>query len=426
MAATTGIRQRHGNGCKRPESGCKCPWQAEVYSPRDKKKIRKLFPTKDAAKGWRADASGQVRRKELRAPTAVTLDQAADAWLEGARTGLIRTRSGDPYKPSAVRSIEADLRLRVRPEFGPRKLAAITHTDLQDFVDTLVAEELSPSTIGGAILPLRVIYRRAVKRPDSGITVNPTTGLELPKAGGPRERVADPDECSRLLGALAPSDRALWATAMYAGLRRGELQALRVENIDLDAGRHGMIHVLYGWDPVEGEIPTKNRRRRKVPILKCLRPYLEPHLEGLPWSERPDGLVFGDEPRKPFAPSSNEQRAKRAWGWKQVPNPEGGSPKKIRVPSRPDPLEPIAMHECRHTYVALLIAAKVELYTIAQLIGDTVKMVETTYAHLLKGAEQRAGEELDTYLDLADTSARLAQLEPTGTIAGTSDIELAS
>jgi len=83
------------------------------------------------------------------------------------------------------------------------------------------------------------------------------------------------------------------------------------------------------------------------------------------------------------------------------------------------------MHECRHTYVALLIAAKVDLYTIAQLIGDTVKVVEMTYAHLLEGAEQRAGEDLDTYLALADTSARLAQLEPTGANTGTSNIELA-
>ena len=49
-----GVRQRHGNGCKQPASGCRCPWQAEVYSARDKKKIRKLFPTKAAAKGWRA------------------------------------------------------------------------------------------------------------------------------------------------------------------------------------------------------------------------------------------------------------------------------------------------------------------------------------------------------------------------------------
>src|SRR5437899_6340140 len=104
MAATTGIPQRHGNGCKRPKGGCKCPWQAEVYSARDKKKIRKLFPTKTAAKGWRDDASTAVRKKMMRAPTAITMEAAAQAWLDGARKGLIRTRSGDEHKPSAIRS----------------------------------------------------------------------------------------------------------------------------------------------------------------------------------------------------------------------------------------------------------------------------------------------------------------------------------
>lgn len=50
---------------------------------------------------------------------------------------------------------------------------------------------------------------------------------------------------------------------MYAGLRRGELRALRVEAIDFDAG---VIHVLKGWDDKEGEIDTKGRTRRRVPI----------------------------------------------------------------------------------------------------------------------------------------------------------------
>jgi hypothetical protein len=27
----TGLRQRHGNGCNRPASGCRCQWEANVY-----------------------------------------------------------------------------------------------------------------------------------------------------------------------------------------------------------------------------------------------------------------------------------------------------------------------------------------------------------------------------------------------------------
>ena len=84
----TGIRQRHGNGCKRPASACKCPWEASVYSKRDGKKIRKTFPTKAAAAAWRNDASTAVRKKLLRAPVPTTIEQAAAAWLEGARQGV--------------------------------------------------------------------------------------------------------------------------------------------------------------------------------------------------------------------------------------------------------------------------------------------------------------------------------------------------
>src|SRR5204863_4978590 len=97
-----GVRQRHGNRCSQ-RGRCECPWQAEVYSKRDSKKIRKLFPTKAAAAGWRRDTGGAVDRHELRAPTPTTLAQAMEAWFEGARSGTIRNRSGDPYKPGAIR-----------------------------------------------------------------------------------------------------------------------------------------------------------------------------------------------------------------------------------------------------------------------------------------------------------------------------------
>jgi integrase len=76
-------------------------------------------------------------------------------------------------------------------------------------------------------MPLRVIYRRALARGE--VAVNPCTGLELPAVRGRRDRIASPAEAAALIEALPESDRALWATALYAGLRRGELLALRWE-----------------------------------------------------------------------------------------------------------------------------------------------------------------------------------------------------
>ena len=75
-------------------------------------------------------------------------------------------------------------------------------------------------------MPLRAIFRRAVARGE--LAVNPTSALELPAVRGRRDRIVSPEQAAQLLVALPERDRPLWATALYAGLRRGELQALRV------------------------------------------------------------------------------------------------------------------------------------------------------------------------------------------------------
>ena len=55
---------------------------------------------------------------------------------------------------------------------------------------------------------------------------------------------------------------------LTAGLRRGELQALRVRDIDLQSN---LIAVERGWDQVEGVIEPKSRAgRRSVPLLGML------------------------------------------------------------------------------------------------------------------------------------------------------------
>ena len=67
----------------------------------------------------------------------------------------------------------------------------------------------------------------------------------------------------------------MWATAMYAGLRRGELKALAAGSIDLATG---LIQVERSWDYYEGIIGLKSKAgKRKVPIAGVLRD----HLDGL-------------------------------------------------------------------------------------------------------------------------------------------------
>jgi len=184
-----------------------------------------------------------LRKGTMRAPTRTTLAAAAHDWLAAAKAGIARTRSGDPYKPSALRSYEEALRTKVLPELGRLRLSAVDRVAIQDLVDRLVARGLAPSTVRNAVLPLRAIFRRAVTR--SEVVQNPTLALSLPAVRGRRERVARP-EARALIDAVPEGDRAIWATALYAGLRRGELQALRFEDVDLEGG---VIRVERSWDP---------------------------------------------------------------------------------------------------------------------------------------------------------------------------------
>jgi Phage integrase, N-terminal SAM-like domain len=106
---------------------------------RDGKKIRKTFPTFDAAKAWRNDALVGLRRGGLRVPPRTTVRKAAEELVDGIRSGLFRTRSGDVYKPSVVRSYEQALRLYILPQLGAVKLADVQRRDVQRLADELLA-----------------------------------------------------------------------------------------------------------------------------------------------------------------------------------------------------------------------------------------------------------------------------------------------
>ena len=73
-------------------------------------------------------------------------------------------------------------------------------------------------------MPLRVIFRRALE--DGELAASPVSNLRLPAVRGRRERIAAPSEAAALVAAAPEADRAIWATAFYAGLRLGELMAL--------------------------------------------------------------------------------------------------------------------------------------------------------------------------------------------------------
>lgn len=348
-------------------------YRAAVWSNRDRKRIRRTFPTMAAAKGWRRDALGELEKGRLRPPDPTRVREAASAFLEGAECGTIRDRSGRPYKPSTIRSYRRALDLRLLPALGHYRLTELRRPDIQALIDSLAAEGLSASTIRNTLDPLRAIFRRALSR--DLVAVNPTLSLELPAPDGGRQRIASAAEAEALLAALRPTDRALWATALYAGLRRGELRGLRVSDVDL--GRCE-IHVQQSWDEVHGPIePKSSAGSRVIPLLALLRDYLDEHLLSL--DRGGDELVFGRTPTAPFVASTVRARALADWAKASLP--------------------PIGLHECRHTFASLLIDAGSNAKAVQEFMGHaTIQMTFDRYGHLMPGRREEVRRRVDQYL----------------------------
>lgn len=371
-----GVETRHKRSCRSHEGGrCNCSpsYRVVVWDNDSGRKVTRTFANLAEAKGARHSLKTKVHAGTLRAPTADTVETAAEALVAGMRDGSIRNRKGEPYKPSAIRSYERALRLRILPALGRRKLSDVRRADVQDFVDGLIAAGLDGSTVRNTLDPLRVIFRRALAR--DLVAVDPMVHLEVPAPKGRRERIASREEAATLLAALPPEERALWATALYGGLRRGELRALRWEDVDL---HEGVICVERGWDDSDGEIQGKTRAaRRRVPIASPLRRHLVEHR--LATGGDPSALVFGSSPSTPFEPTTVRRRALSAWGRAS--------------------LQPIQLHEARHTFASLTIAAGVNAKALSTYMGHaSVTITFDRYGHLMPGNEAEAAALLDAYL----------------------------
>lgn len=386
-----GIRERHTRLCAITAGGKRCScapaYEAVVSLGRRGERKRKTFATLDAAKAWRIQIAAAKQRARVRV-SSISLREASETFLDGMRSGAIVTRRGLPYRYSVIRNYDQALARYVLPDLGGRKLTDISTVDLQLLVERLRKTRLSPSTIRGAINPLRAIYRRAVQL---GIAAeNPTISVTLPTGSSKRIHAGDPASAAQMIAAVEDRDQCAWALAYYGGLRLGELRALRCEDVD---EAEGVIHVRRSWDPNVGEIaPKSDAGTRDVPILALLKPYLEAQRAQCLWSNVPGALLLGKTERTPFGPKAFAMRSTKAWEVAGLPR--------------------VTTHQARHSFASFLIAAGADVKTLTTLMGHgSARMSLDTYGHLFDGAVAETALRVDAWLEAADTQSRVAQLD---------------
>jgi site-specific recombinase XerC len=178
------------------------------------------------------------------------------------KAGTVRPKGSSAYKPNTVRSYERAHNNYIGPSaLGGLKVADVRRADVQPLADELLAAGLSAGTVSNVLNPIQALYRRLIDR--DLIAFNPATRIDLPCQGRARaKRIASGPEAARLLAVLPDEDRPLWAMAFYAGLRRGEVQAIRVCEVDLGAADQGRARLGSGGGCDRGALEDPDHLRR--------------------------------------------------------------------------------------------------------------------------------------------------------------------
>jgi integrase len=388
-----GIRQRHSRTCKSRDGSCDCPYEASIYDARESRrqgrivKIRKTFAGKGAlaaAKGWRRDASTQVARGEISFEPKQRLEEAVSEWLSKCERGEVRSRRRTIYSASTLRDYRSDLDRFVLSEIGHLPVQDVTRANVQAIIERMNGEGYAGQTVRNAIVALQAFYRW--RKPP----IDPTANLDLPEPGKRRERAASPTEAETLLAALEGDARDIYAAAFYSGLRRGELQALKVEDVTPDR-----ISVRRSWDQVAGEKGPKSKAgERDVPIIGPLREILERRCQGRSGS----AFVFGTD-EAPFSPNTLRDRSIASWAASAV----GGF-----LQGRDAGLAPIGLHEARHSFSTWLDHAGISETRADRYMGHANPSVQNRYRHQLEGQLAEDAARLETYLEGATTGKVVA------------------
>ncbi len=247
------------------------------------------------ATGW------QIRWREngRRRSAAYATRDDAERVLAKIRGDIAQGRTGLPPDPSGLpalselvtgekgilerrklthRSADCDQsrwRKHLAPYFGHLKPTAVDAARIRAFVEVKLAEKLNPATIR---LHVRLLSAIFVDLAERGLAPsNPARGLPEsirrmirsthdPKTTPFIEKIED---VRRIYLALPEPLNVAYAIGALAGLRTGEVFALRWSNVDL-AAVPPRIHVR---ESVNG--PLKDKDSRVVPVLDALLPTLK-------------------------------------------------------------------------------------------------------------------------------------------------------
>ena len=337
-------------------SNARCrKWRLVVGSDREHRRTRRYNGSyREALKALDAFAeevcSGRVVARDV-----TTLAEYADAWLARlSRSGTVDVQTVDGYRwrLNAVCHVLGGERLQA---LTPSKLDAAYAAMMEGA--SVSGRKLSGTYVGDAHTTLRLMLDSAVA--DGLLGKNPANDAHPPKRDTPK-KAALTDMELRLLAAMLPTGGACSVAVILAvttGLRRGELCALRWQDVDL---QNGTLEVARAAR-IDGSVKdTKTRAgHRVIPLPKITADALAEWRLCVPQAE---GVIcdMNGNALKPNAVTHWWLRHRHEYL-----------------------CDGVTLHELRHTYITSLARAGVHPRVMQELAGHSSPRVSMdVYTHL--------------------------------------------
>ena len=304
-------------------------------------------------------------------PSAENVAQFAERWLRDYGDANLSNRTLEGYSQM--------LRKHLCTHVGAVPIQKLRASDLQAVYAAMAKGGLADRTRLHLHRIVHVMLKHAVQW---GILArNVADMLDAPRVRAHEIEVLSPAQVRTILEALRGQPlHAIAAVALATGLRRGELLALRHQDVDLDGG---ILRVEQALEETQrnGLVfkgPKTRHGRRTVTLPPSTVTLLRDHWKvqqeqrlalGLGRAE-PSSLVFADWdglPRSPRALTHQWRRAMKAAGLT------------------------VTFHSLRHTHASTLIAAGLDVLTISRRLGHgSAAITLGVYGHLFKPDDRAA------------------------------------
>ncbi len=282
----------------------------------------------------------------------------------GSSPGLIMAALGDrPAREVTTREVEELLRTIAATGIAPR-----TVNKARQLVCAIFNYGMRPSTYALAANPAQHADRRSEPDPATlaFYSSEQVEALAQALSAGAHRDPSRPGVSEDEAAARAyddGQDAELVRVAAYAGLRRGELVALRWRDVDFAGQKLIVRRALSGETEVQS---TKSRRAREVPLPDQAAAAME-RLRSRGEFIGPDDYVFANRFGRRLDPSALRRRYERA---------------RDAVG-----LEPLRFHDLRHTCGSLLVAGGIDLPSVKAAMGHARISTTERYLHARPASE---------------------------------------